>query len=160
MNEKKRHFLEEVGMLFDQLGMTRMSGRAFAYLIVCDRDHASFDQIREALQASKGSISPTMKQLVQTGLVESVSLPGDRKTYFRISEMEIGKMLEARMQLMNEFSDTLIKGKKMKERSDHVTNWLDETAAFYNWMEEKMHEIFEEWEENKESIMKEYGDRQ
>lgn len=154
MNREKEKYLEEIGLLFDQMGMTRMSGRAFGYLIVCDEEHVSFEQIRQALQASKGSISMTMKQLLHTGFVETMGLPGDRKTYYRISGVEIGKMLQSRMQFMDKFSNALMKGKALKDKQDKVSRWLEETSVFYDWVEHKMSETIAEWEEKKEMIMK------
>jgi len=157
MDEKKIAYIEETGLLFEKLGMTRMAGRIFGYLIVCDEEQASFDQIRKALQASKGSISGTVKQLLHIDMVEAVSLPGDRKTYYRIGKMKIGDILRARMGQFTAFADALAKGEKMKTNKDDISDWLIEVSTFYRWVGGQLDEIINKWEEEKEEIIKEFN---
>ncbi len=38
MRKKKLDHIEESGLLFEQTGMTRMAGRIFGYLLICDED--------------------------------------------------------------------------------------------------------------------------
>ena len=156
MNNEKLMYIEECGLLFDKLGLTRMAGRVFGFLVVCDEDHVSFDQIREALKASKGSISGTMKQLVQTGMAEAVSLPGDRKTYYRISRVKIGDMIRQRIGQFIELADTLQKGNKLKERDDDTSEWLTEASTFHYWIGDQLDGIIKQWENEKQQIIHQY----
>lgn len=157
MDKKTSTYIEETGLLFEKLGMTRMAGRVFGYLIVTEEEQASFDQIRKALQASKGSISGTMKQLLQIGMVEAVSLPGDRKTYYRLSKMKIGDILRSRMSQFNAFADILSKGESLKSEKDDISDWLIEASTFYRWVGGQIDEIINKWEEEKEEIIKEFN---
>jgi DNA-binding transcriptional regulator GbsR (MarR family) len=154
MDTKKLQHIEESGLLFEQFGTTRMAGRIFGYLLICDEDAVSFDQIREKLQASKGSISTNVKQLLQTGLIEQTTYPGDRKTYYRASKISIGDITASRLDLMEKFVGLFKQAKELKSRDDDLLKWLDETALFYRWMELKMEELISEWDTNKEQIKK------
>lgn len=158
MNKDKLTFIEESGLMFEQLGMTRMVGRVFGYLLVCDQDEVSFDQIREVLNASKGSISSTTRQLIQTGLIEPVSLPGDRKTYYKITHIELGNLLKGRMQLFSKFSEILNKARKVKKREDSVADWLLEASVFYNWVGSQIDEVIDRWHKKKAGIINNYTD--
>jgi len=80
----KQEFAEEVGLYFDRFGITRMAGRILGWLLVCDPPHQTINDLAEALQASKGSISSMTRALIQMGLVERFSIPGHRRDYFRI----------------------------------------------------------------------------
>ncbi len=161
MNNDKLTYIEESGLLFDKLGMTRMAGRVFGYLIVCDEDAVSFDQIRETLQASKGSISGTMKQLQQIGMAEAVSLPGDRKTYYRVSKIKIGDILKERIALFMQLADHLDKGNQLKLETDDTSEWLIEASTFYNWVGDRFEEIIKHWEAEKDNIIRDYhGNKQ
>jgi predicted transcriptional regulator len=146
MENDKLEYIEESGLFFEKLGLTRMAGRAMGYLMVCDKDAVSFDDIREALNASKGSISGTTKMLVNSGLVEAVSLPGDRKTYYRISRKRVGDMMRQRVRMFDAFSDLLRKGKSLKSREDETAEWLDETAGFYSWVQGEIGKLIVQWE--------------
>jgi len=157
MDKKKATYIEETGLLFEKLGMTRMAGRIFGYLIVSDEEQASFDQIRKALQASKGSISGTVKQLLQIDMVEAVSLPGDRKTYYRIGKMKIGDILRSRMGQFTAFADALAKGEELKSNKDDTSDWLIEASTFYRWVGGQLEDIINKWEEEKEEIIKEFN---
>lgn len=158
MDNDKLTYVEESGLMFEQLGMTRMVGRVFGYLLVCDQDEVSFDQIRETLNASKGSISSTTRQLVQIGLIEPVSLPGDRKTYYKITHIELGNLLKSRMRLFSRFSETLNKARKVKKREDSVADWLLEATVFYSWVGSQIDEVIDKWHNEKAGIIKNYTD--
>ncbi len=159
MNTNKLNFIEESGLVLEKLGMTRMAGRVFGYLMICDKDQVSFDDIRETLEASKGSISATTKQLVYSKLVEQVSMPGDRKTYFRISRKKAGGMLKERLKLFTVFSELLSKGMMLKHRDDEVSDWLLEVSTFYSWVGDEFDQIIDKWEANKAEIIKNQGVR-
>jgi hypothetical protein len=160
MTDEKLAYIEEAGMHFEVLGMTRMAGRVFAYLLVSDRDACSFDEIREALHASKGSISMTLRQLQAIGFVEPVSLPRDRKTYFRPGKIPIGRLLRDRLRMMGEFSRLLERAHDLKEREDGVSEWLVETASFYRWIEDGMEEMIDRWDrEHNQIIASIYGEK-
>lgn len=133
--------------------MTRMAGRALGYLLVCDKNAVSFDEIRKALNASKGSISGTTKQLINLGMVEQVSLPGDRKTYYRISRTKVGTILKARVNQFTKLADTFEKGIGVKNREDDVSEWLEEISAFYKWVGIEIEVIIDKWEVKKDEII-------
>ncbi|MEX0945661.1 MAG: helix-turn-helix domain-containing protein [Balneolaceae bacterium] len=154
MNKEKLTYIEESGITFEQMGMTRMAGRLFGYLIVSDMDAVSFNDIKEALDASKGSISGTTKQLITMGLIEPITLPGDRKTYFRISKAQVGTILKERIYLFNKLSSLLDKGNSLKENKDETAEWLKEMSAFYSWIVGSFDEILNRWEAEKLEIIK------
>jgi DNA-binding transcriptional regulator GbsR (MarR family) len=159
MESEKLNFIEESGLLFEGFGMTRMAGRVFGYMLVSDKDEVSFNDIMEVLNASKGSISNTTRQLINTALVEQVSLPGDRKTYYRITKIPAGSILKARTELFTKFAKTLSKGRELKNRKDDMHDWLLEISTFYNWIGDQIDEIIDRWERNKTGIIKEMNNQ-
>jgi len=153
MDNQKLSYIEEIGIFFEQLGMTRMSGRAFGYMIVSDKSEVSFADIQSALEASKGSISGTTKQLITIGFIEPITKPGDRKTYFRISERNVGDILKSRIELFVKFSTMLKKGNQLKKKDDNVSAWLHEITSFYDWVGDEIEKILDRWEDEKEKIL-------
>lgn len=153
MKKNKLEYIEETGLVFEGFGMTRMAGRVLGFLLVCDKDAVSFDEIRETLHASKGSISGTTKQLINVGMVEQVSLPGDRKTYYRISRTKVGKILRARISQFTKLAETFEKGLEVKNRDDEVSEWLNEISAFYKWVGTEIEVIIDKWEVKKDEII-------
>lgn len=159
MDKQQLNYIEECGILFEQFGMTRMAGRIFGYLIVSDKQEASFNDIRDALKASKGSISGTTNQLINAGFLEPVSLSGDRKTYYRLNRIEVAKLLEARLQLFEKFSELTSKGRKLKKKSDDISDWLIEISTFYDWIGDQIISVIQKWEDEKYKIINYYENR-
>src|SRR5215217_2912648 len=84
LDEERRRYVEEFGLLFGQFGLSRMLGRVLGVLMISDPPERSAEELAEALGASRGSISQTTRSLIQMGLVQRWSRPGERKHYFRV----------------------------------------------------------------------------
>jgi DNA-binding transcriptional regulator GbsR (MarR family) len=80
-----RQFVEDMGVYFELNGLTRMAGRIIGWLLVCDPPHQTMPQIIEALDASKSAVSVALTTLHQINLIHRLSLPGERKDYFRLN---------------------------------------------------------------------------
>ena len=75
----RRQFIEDMGDLMDEHGMPHMAGRVIGALLVCDPPHRSLDELAEELQASKGAISMSTQLLIRLGVIEKISIPGERR---------------------------------------------------------------------------------
>lgn len=82
----EQYFVEDVGLLFDQLGLPRTAGRIMGWLLVCEPPHQSMDELTETLAVSKSAISTALRLLTQIQLVDRISLPGERKDHYRIND--------------------------------------------------------------------------
>ena len=76
MNEQQ--FTEDFGLFFEHLGVPRMAGRILAWLLICDPPEQTMQDLVDALGASKSSISTMTRLLMNFGLIERLSLPGER----------------------------------------------------------------------------------
>lgn len=77
-------FVEQMGGYFEANGLTRLAGRLLAWLLVCDPERQSSEQLAAALSASSGGISTNARMLSQFGYIERLGVAGDRRTYFRL----------------------------------------------------------------------------
>jgi DNA-binding transcriptional regulator GbsR (MarR family) len=77
------HFIEDIGLYFEQMGLPRMAGRILGALLISDPPPQSITDLSERLQASKGSISIMARLLVERGLIERVASPMPRRDYYR-----------------------------------------------------------------------------
>ena len=77
-------FADEVGRFYEDLGLPRVWGRVLGWLMVCEPDDQSADDLTATLHASRGSISTTTRSLIRAGLVQRQNKPGDRRTFYRI----------------------------------------------------------------------------
>jgi DNA-binding transcriptional regulator GbsR (MarR family) len=77
------HFIEDIGLFFEQLGMPRMAGRILGVLLISDPPAQSITEIGERLQASKSSVSIMARLLAGNGLIERVPASVPRRDYYR-----------------------------------------------------------------------------
>jgi DNA-binding transcriptional regulator GbsR (MarR family) len=97
----QRDFVERFALWLEQSGMPRMTGRVLGWLLVCEPEHQSATDLADALHASRGSISTTTRTLAQAGLVERITFPGDRRTYYR-ARANWNSLLEAQLKQVGE----------------------------------------------------------
>jgi len=77
------HFIEDIGLYFERLGMPRMAGRILGVLLISDPEAQSITDIASKLSASKSSISIMARLLIEVGLIERVANPIPRRDYYR-----------------------------------------------------------------------------
>jgi DNA-binding transcriptional regulator GbsR (MarR family) len=77
------HFIEDIGLFFEQMGMPRMAGKIIGALLISDPPAQSLIDLSARLNASKGSISLMTRMLIEQGLIERVASPMPRQTYYR-----------------------------------------------------------------------------
>jgi DNA-binding transcriptional regulator GbsR (MarR family) len=77
------HFIEDIGLYFEQMGLPRMAGRILGALLISDPPSQSITDLVERLKASKSSISIMARLLVERGLIERVASPVPRRDYYR-----------------------------------------------------------------------------
>jgi len=80
---EEMHFIEDIGLFFEQMGMPRMAGRILGVLLISDPPAQSITEIGEKLQASKSSVSIMARLLVERGLIERVASPVPRRDFYR-----------------------------------------------------------------------------
>ena len=80
---EETHFIEDIGLYFERLGLPRMAGRILGVLLISDPPAQSITEIGEKLNASKSSISIMARLLIESGLIEKVPSPIPRRDYFK-----------------------------------------------------------------------------
>jgi hypothetical protein len=83
MTPEQRELIEEFGLLHEQMGGTRMTGRVSGWLLLCDPPVQSLTEIAKGLGVSKAGVSGAARLLLQSRIVERVSEPGHRGDYYR-----------------------------------------------------------------------------
>ncbi len=77
-------YVEDFGLIFEEAGGPRMAGRMLAYLMICEPSHRTAGELAAVLGASKASVSTAMRYLVQSGMAERHTRPGDRREFVRV----------------------------------------------------------------------------
>ena len=147
LDEERRSYVEEFGLLFGQFGLSRMLGRVLGVLMISDPPERSAEELVEALGASRGSISQTTRSLIQMGLVQRRSKPGERRDYFRIKPGAWGGIMRREMEALGGFRETAERGLELLDSEDPgARRSLEEMRDFYAYWEKAMPAVLEQWE--------------
>lgn len=147
MNKEQR-FIEEVGLFFETRGVQRMAGRVMGWLLICDPPHQSADELAEALMASKGSISTSTRLLMQFGMVEKTSLPGQRRDYFVISPNCWNNAIREAQNKITEFRIIAERGLDvLKNKDPQVKQRLETMHDMYFFLEQEWGALIEKWQQ-------------
>lgn len=145
---EEKHFVEEVGIFFEQTGMPRMAGRILGWLMISNPPHQTTTELAEALLASKGSISTMTRLLIRIGIIERLSLPGQRRDHFRIKGGAWHQMLKDSLAQTTAFRQLIERGLELIEDKAHFNRqWLEEMHSMYAFFERELPALFELWEQ-------------
>ncbi|RPI34933.1 MAG: MarR family transcriptional regulator [Chloroflexota bacterium] len=150
---EEKHFIEDIGLFFEQMGMPRIAGRMLGFLLISDPEAQSITNITQALKASKSSISVMARFLVENGLIERVASPMPRRDYYRFKSGGWILYMRQWLGLMSELHEIAERGLALTEgKPDPLRERLLEAHDLFSLMEERMPALLE-------TLEKERGER-
>lgn len=82
INQQELDFIESLGLLLEKSGGSKTLGRIFGYLLLAEKPK-TLDDIAKDLLFSKATASLTIRQGMTVRFFEKVSVPGERRDYYR-----------------------------------------------------------------------------
>ena len=145
--ENKQAYIEEMGMVMESFGMTRIAGRVLSALLVADPPEQTAEQLATTLQASRGAISSGTTMLETMGLIERRRRPGDRKDYFRNKPNAWFEATKQQIALIAHLRGLAEKGLEVMGSDDpEVTEGLRDMRDMLIFYEREMPEMLARWE--------------
>jgi len=146
---EEKHFVEDVGIAFEQTGLPRTAGRIFGWLLISDPPHQSTSELAEALMASRGSISSMTRLLIQMGTVERISLTGVRHGYFHLRpdawQHMIKHGLEDEIKMFRQLAEHGLE--LLADKTTLTRKGLEEMRDIYTFFEREFPALVERWEQ-------------
>lgn len=141
------HFIEETGLMFELIGMPRMAGRIFGWLLISDPPQQSSTELADGLQASKGSISGMTRLLIQIGLIERVGMPGERRDYFQIRPHAWAQLMEQQISQVKMFRQLAERGLQLvQDEPPQLQERMKEMHSIYTFWEQELPQVYARWE--------------
>jgi DNA-binding transcriptional regulator GbsR (MarR family) len=139
-----RHFVEDIGLFFEQMGMPRMAGRMLGVLLISDPPAQSITDIAATLAASKSSVSTMARLLVEDGLIERVASPVPRRDYYRFKSGGWIQYLRRWLGLMSELHRIAERGMTLlSDRPPELQQRLQEAHDLFSSVEDSFPAIIE-----------------
>lgn len=152
LQTEKQHFVEEVALLFEELGLTRMAGRILGWLLLSNPPYQSADELAEVLQASRGSISTMTRLLIQLDLIERIGFPGDRRDYFRMKPDVWAVLLQAKLSQVTDLHQLSERGLELlADEPPELRHRLQNMHDLYSFVEAELPKLIERWERERTS---------
>lgn len=153
--DEYRRYAEEVALQFEEGGLSRTVGRIFGWLLICDPPHQTMDNIADGLQVSKSSVSTATRHLIQLGMIQRLSLPGERRDYYRVMQGGWEKMMrqaESRIEAFRRLAEVGLA--LLDDQPPEQQERLQEMRDFYAFFEREFPLLLERWaaeqDQNKE----------
>lgn len=129
---------------FNEMGYSIAFGKIFGYLI--SFNSKTFEEIVNDLKISKGSVSMTLKAMIQSGYLDYDLKPGERKKHFKISFVNWKSGLEKRINNSEEFinllNTTLKHSSGLAEQQQQT---IEKLIEFERLFQKKVQEIISEF---------------
>ncbi len=147
--QKKKEFVEEASLIFEEQGHSRISGQILAWLHVCKPAEQSFNDLVEHLNVSKASISNMTRLLIQAGFIEKVRIPGERQTYFKLVDHAWCKVMERHLENMEKLRDISARYQaELGAEGEGDIERLNEMHDFYDFVTENFPESIEAYKKS------------
>ncbi|HEY3257398.1 MAG TPA: MarR family transcriptional regulator [Gemmatimonadaceae bacterium] len=140
----RQDFVERFAVAKEGDGLPRIAGRIFGLLLTSEHD-LSLDEIASELDASKGSASVNTRLLEQTGFIERVSKPGDRRDYYRISSDLFERTMEQRLARWHRLHEVVTYGLTASDLSPAVRSRLKDFEAAHENVREVIEAALAKW---------------
>ena len=150
MTPEQRDLIEEFGLLHEQMGGTRMTGRVSAWLLLCEPPEQSLTEIAEGLGVSKAAVSVAARMLVQVRFIERVGAPGERGDHYHILSADLASLLP--LDHIRTLHDLIEHGlATVADREQTQSNYaiMHERLVFLAFIETELRELLARWEQRR-----------
>jgi DNA-binding transcriptional regulator GbsR (MarR family) len=145
---EEKHFIEDISLFFEQMGLPRMAGRILGVLLISDPPEQSLNDLSEVLQASKSSISTNTRLLTEMGLIERVAASVPRQAYFRFKAGGWVVFMRYRLRLLASLHQIAEQGLELLHDQDPVLRQrLQEAHDMFSLIEEELPALLERIED-------------
>jgi DNA-binding transcriptional regulator GbsR (MarR family) len=152
LTDEIRRYIEKMTLILELDGMPRTAGRVLSYLLICKPVEQSMHDLIDALGMSKSSISTSTQTLIQFGMIERVSLPGQRRDHYRITPNVWNTIMHKRVMMTKRLKGIAEEGLELVGNvscSGNCKN-LEEMYEFFEFWEQEMPLLLDRWNEKKQ----------
>ena len=136
---EEKHFVEDISLYFEQMGLPRMAGRVLGVLLISDPPAQSLTDLCEILQASKSSVSTTTRLLTEMGLIERAASPLPRQISFQFKPGGWVVFIRQRLRLWASLHQIAERGLELlQDRDPALRERLQEAHDMFSLIEEQL----------------------
>lgn len=135
----QKHFIEDISLYLEQMGLPRMAGRIMGVLLIANPPEQSITDLAQILQASKSAISTSTRLLSEMGLIERAPSPRPRQIAFRFKTGGWLAFVRMQLKLMSMLHQVAEQGLEvLKDEPPEVRERLQEAHDLFSRIEEEL----------------------
>lgn len=140
-----REFVEQMGFASESDGLSRIAGRLFGTLLLSEEPR-SLDELAADLDVSKASVSTEARRLLERGVADRVSRPGDRRDFYQLAPDFFGQILRHRIARWSRFRHLAVNMLASQgERSRVVRDRLEYIDDLHAFVVDRIENDLREW---------------
>ena len=141
IDKDSQEFIENMGLVFQADGLPRIAGRILGFLTLQTEAH-SLQELADALEVSRGSVSTNTRLLEQFGMVERIAKSGDRQGFYRLAPEAFPSVLRGAILRMTKAHQIILKAAdRIPKKAAGAHRNLAEMARFYDVTIKGMNDI-------------------
>jgi DNA-binding transcriptional regulator GbsR (MarR family) len=141
---EEKHFIEDISLYFEQMGLPRMAGRILGVLLISNPPEQSMTDLCEVLQVSKSAVSTNTRLLDEMGLIERVPSPMPRQVSFRFIPGGWVVFMRMRLRLLASLHQIAERGLELlKDEDPAMRARLQEAHDMFSLIEERLPALLE-----------------
>jgi len=147
---EEKHWIEDISLFFEQMGLPRMAGRVLGVLLISNPPKQSINDLCETLEASKSSVSTMTRLLTEMGLIERVPSPLPRRVYFQFKSGGWVVFIRQRLSLWASLHHIAERGLELQNQIDEpLRERLQEAHDMFSLIEEELPALLERVEKKR-----------
>lgn len=143
-----QRFIDAIGEYFAQFGLSGVSGRLLGLMMVADGP-LTLDDMADALAVSRASISTNIRLIKAIGFVDKVSMPRDRRDFYRCSSDPWGAVIRTDLVSTDMLASIARRGLMAipEDASGSARTHVEDLLDFCEFMLEEERGILQRWRE-------------
>jgi len=139
-------YAREWGLLFERQGLPRIAGAMWGWLLVCSPPEQTQEQLVQALDVAKGSVSTNARLLERVGFIERVAGAGSRSARYRIRPDAFEALMLEKLESTVRWRRLADRGVELATRSPSIrVDRLKVLRRFYAFMEKEQAAVIARW---------------
>lgn len=149
MAATREEFVEDAGVFFERLGLSRTSGRIIGWLLTDSDGSTDAPRLCAKLATAKSSVSVALRQLETARLIERYRSPGERRVRYRVVGDVFGRAFRAKMAELEAFTDLVARGLDVVGDDPVPRQRLQTMSAMYAFMTREFPKVLDRWDQER-----------
>ena len=149
---QRTELVEKIGVFLEKYGYQPIPARIMGLLLATDKPFLTFDEITDKLKVSKSAVSIGLNLLLGTQQIDYITLPGDRKRYFKSRITEWREIFTGLFGFANSVRTLLLEILELRPTSgDNVNKSIEEVIKLIDMLEKEVPRLVTEWDKEMNS---------